>query len=158
LPGNYELSCVRRRSRSLPHKCLKICPISPWPVEIRANLPGTLKVIEPRTGPLLRRAESEPELMIHRYGNVLRSVLFLYMMRWPHSLQRIGSLDFISFFAPQSTSAMRERLVANLHSESYQHIYIPCLPGALGYTLPLPLLGWHLFRFVVGSWYVMVAI
>jgi hypothetical protein len=30
-------------------------------------------------------------------------VLFLYMIRWPHSLQRIGSLGLISFFAPQST-------------------------------------------------------
>lgn len=29
-------------------------------------------------------------------------VLFLYIIRCPHSLQRIGSLDLISFFAPQS--------------------------------------------------------
>lgn len=29
-------------------------------------------------------------------------VLFLYMIRCPHSLQRIGSLGLISFLAPQS--------------------------------------------------------
>lgn len=34
--------------------------------------------------------------------NLLRLVRFLYMIRWPHSRQRMGSRGFISFFALQS--------------------------------------------------------
>ena len=34
--------------------------------------------------------------------NLLLFVRFLYMIRWPHSLHRIGSRGLISFFAPQS--------------------------------------------------------
>lgn len=35
----------------------------------------------------------------------MRFVRFLYMMRWPHSRQRIGSRARISFRAEQSVSA-----------------------------------------------------
>ena len=35
-------------------------------------------------------------------ADALRLVRFLYIIRCPHSLQRIGSLGLISFFAPQS--------------------------------------------------------
>jgi len=38
--------------------------------------------------------------------HVLRAVLFLYMILCPHSLQRIGSRDRISFLAPQSGYAL----------------------------------------------------
>ena len=34
--------------------------------------------------------------------NLLLLVLFLYIIRWPHSRQRMGSRDLISFLAPQS--------------------------------------------------------
>lgn len=39
---------------------------------------------------------------IHEQMNLLRLVRFLYMIRWPHSRQRMGSRGFISFFALQS--------------------------------------------------------
>jgi hypothetical protein len=50
------------------------------------------------------------------------------MIRCPHSLQRIGSLDLISLFAPQSCSwGMRFFLVKNAPRRSYLHKYTPYL-------------------------------
>lgn len=43
--------------------------------------------------------------------DLLRLVRFLYMIRWPHSRQRIGSRDLISFVAPQSLNGFREAKV-----------------------------------------------
>ena len=52
--------------------------------------------------------------------NPLLFVLFLYIILWPHSLQRIGSRGLISFFAPQSglrkrLASVRERGVEMVH-------------------------------------------
>ena len=50
------------------------------------------------------------QLVNSEYGrrpNALRLVRFLYMMRCPHSRQRMGSRALISFFAPQSSKNVR---------------------------------------------------
>ena len=58
------------------------------------------EITEPRIGPLETISAESSSQQSGRY--VLRLVLFLYMMRCPHSLQRIGSRDLISFLTPQS--------------------------------------------------------
>lgn len=49
--------------------------------------------------------------------NSLRLVRFLYMIRWPHSRQRMGSRGFISFFALQS---MFHRCSPNIRLDALQ--------------------------------------
>jgi hypothetical protein len=61
----------------------------------------------------------------------LRVVLFLYMMRCPHSLHRIGSLDLISFLAPQSlflvrSDARRKMTRLMLTCANVLHVLLGC--------------------------------
>lgn len=58
---------------------------------------------------------------VDRYA--LRLVLFLYMIRCPHSLHRMGSLDLISFFAPQSTNSVSEQQCQE--DQTHQHTGTP---------------------------------
>lgn len=60
--------------------------------------------------------------------DVLRLVLFLYIMRCPHSLQRIGSRDLISFFTPQSKTYSVKCALAGL-DETYQRRDTPSPDG-----------------------------
>lgn len=41
-------------------------------------------------------------------GCILRLVRFLYIIRWPHWLQRMGSLDLMVLLAPQSGMQVKE--------------------------------------------------
>lgn len=67
----------------------------------------------------------------HRASNcTIRFVLFLYMIRCPHSLHRIGSLDLISFFAPQSAHRYSiSCLGAGMKPVPVPFPFVFCVPG-----------------------------
>lgn len=59
-----------------------------------------------------------------RDPDLLRFVLFLYMMRCPHSRQRMGSRGLMSFFAPQSSIQLTHDSIRDGHV-SHQHTDTP---------------------------------
>lgn len=64
---------------------------------------GSLLSTSLRIGPLrVSGSISNRQRVLTDVKNLLLLVRFLYMIRCPHSLQRIGSRGLISFFAPQS--------------------------------------------------------
>jgi hypothetical protein len=56
----------------------------------------------PQTGPLLQTVGNQGNAF-EGPSDLLRFVLFLYMIRCPHSRQRMGSRGLMSFLAPQSS-------------------------------------------------------
>jgi hypothetical protein len=54
-----------------------------------------------QTGPLLQTVGNQDNAS-EGLSDLLRFVLFLYMIRCPHSRQRMGSRGLMSFLAPQS--------------------------------------------------------
>ena len=85
------------------------------------------------------------DISCRQQDNALRFVRFLYMMRWPHSLHRIGSLDLISFFTPQSPIAVSNPATAlfGIDFITYLHTNILFLPLVGRFHTKGPLLLLH---------------
>jgi hypothetical protein len=76
-----------------------------------------------QTEPLLQTVGNQ-DSVAERDPDLLRFVLFLYMIRCPHSLQRMGSRGLISFLAPQSSIQINTRYCSRRHV-SHQHTNTP---------------------------------
>ena len=66
------------------------------------------------------------EMKLVSVTRAMRLVRFLYMMRWPHSRQRIGSRARISFVAEQSVSCYAP---AQMYSTAGCRALIPGAPA-----------------------------
>lgn len=80
-----------------------------------------MSITEPRIAPLDRRSANMCRKG-ENHEHVLLFVRFLYMIRWPHCLQRMGSRGLISLEEPQS--ARRDENKHHVSSENFLHIYI----------------------------------
>jgi hypothetical protein len=107
-----------------------------WPARPRPPLLFTecdyiqLCATVPRTGPLTQLVEGSRSRRAMVGQDLLRFVLFLYMIRCPHSLQRMGSRGLMSFLAPQSSLRLGYNNARDIWCFSPAHKYsISCLGG-----------------------------
>lgn len=89
----------------------------------------TLQSTVPQTGPLLQTVGIKEDVS-KELPDLLRFVLFLYMIRCPHSRQRMGSRGLMSFLAPQSSVHYQHTIIFAASCFSPAHKYsISCLGG-----------------------------